>query len=379
MPTLPMKIIFVVNDLDFFIRTHLNLARNINKNHEVEVVADTSKSSTKYLDLVEKMGIKLHVLNRKKNARNIFSYLSFVFSLLLLLRKIKPDYVFYITLEISFFGSLISYFLKIKKSIFIVTGLGPFFFKKEFKYKFFNILQMFSFRLLSTLRNNFHFIFLNSADMQLLSGMYKINGSNFSVIHGEGINDLEFRSIQRDTSIPKFLLASRLIKSKGIECYINAAKRIKTKYPHVEFSIAGIFDLENPESISLQMYEDLKTDDDIKFLGEISHNHMEECFHKNNIFVLPSEREGLPKAATEAATTGMPLILSDVPGCEDCVINNKSGKLVNYMDENDLYNAMKCFVDDTNLIYVMGKESAKFAREKFSLTTITKQYFKIIS
>ena len=374
-----MKIIFVVNELDFFIRTHFNLARNINQTHEVEVIADTSKSSTKDLDLVEKMGIKLHILDRKKNSKSIFSYPSFIFSLLMLLRKIKPDYVFYITLEISFFGSLISYFLKIKKSIFIVTGLGPFFFKKEFKYRFFNILQRYGFRLLSILRNNFHFIFLNSADKKLLPSLYKINSSNFSVIHGEGINELEFRNIQRDTSIPKFLLASRLIKSKGIECYMSAAKRIKTKYPHVEFSIAGIFDLENPESISLQLFNEIKTEPDIKFLGEISHSNMEDCFHKHNIFVLPSEREGLPKAVTEAATTGMPLILSDVPGCKDCVINNKSGKLVNYMDENELYNAMKCFVDDIGLITLMGKESAKFAREKFSIETITKQYLEVIS
>ena len=106
-----MKIIFVVNELDFFIRTHLNLARNINQTHEVEVIADTSKSSTKDLDLVEKMGIKLHILDRKKNSKSILSYPSFIFSLLLLLKKIKPDYAFYITLEISFFGSLISYFL----------------------------------------------------------------------------------------------------------------------------------------------------------------------------------------------------------------------------------------------------------------------------
>ena len=89
-----MKIIFVVNELDFFIRTHFNLAININQTHEVELIADASKSSTNDLDLIEKMGIKLHVLNRKKNSKNIFSYLSFIFSLLLLLRKIKPDYVF---------------------------------------------------------------------------------------------------------------------------------------------------------------------------------------------------------------------------------------------------------------------------------------------
>ena len=71
-----MKILFVVNELDFFLRAHINLASNINQTHKIEVIADTSKSSTKDLDLVEKMGIKLHVFNRKKNTNNLFSYLS---------------------------------------------------------------------------------------------------------------------------------------------------------------------------------------------------------------------------------------------------------------------------------------------------------------
>jgi glycosyltransferase involved in cell wall biosynthesis len=48
------------------------------------------------------------------------------------------------------------------------------------------------------------------------------------------------------------------------------------------------------------------------------------------------------------------------------------------MDENELYEAMKCFVNDTGLIKLMGKESAKIAREKFSIETITKQYLEII-
>jgi glycosyltransferase involved in cell wall biosynthesis len=374
-----MKIVFVVNELDFFLRTHINLASNISRIHDVELIADTSNSSGEDLDFVEKMGIKLNVLNRKKNAKNIFSYLSFISSLLFMLRRIKPDYIFYITLEISFFGSLISHFIKIKKSIFIVTGLGPFFFKKELKYRFFNMLQRYSFRILNTLKKNFHFIFLNSDDKELLTSLYKINSLNFSLIHGEGIDRKEFRYVQRDISVPRFLLASRLIRSKGIECYIAAAKRIKTNYPHVKFSIAGIFNIDNPESISMKLYEEIKTDVDINFLGEISHKHMEKCLHENNVFVLPSEREGLPRVVTEAASTGMPLILSNVPGCKDCIINNKSGILVNYMDEDQLYNAMKCFVDDIELIALMGQESAKFAGEKFSIETITKQYLEIIS
>ena len=114
-------------------------------------------------------------------------------------------------------------------------------------------------------------------------------------------------------------------------------------------------------------------------LGEIPHHQMEECFHMHNIFVLPSEREGLPRAAVEAASTGMPLILSNVPGCQDCVIEGESGKLITYMSESELYKAMECFVDNKSLISEMGKRSSELAKEKFSLNVVASQYLKITS
>jgi len=374
-----MKIVFVVNELNFFLRTHINLAKRISEFHEVSLIADTSKSTADDLDTLKRMGISLHILNRKRNANKALSYFSFIFSLTELIKRINPEYIFYITLELSFFGSLISYFLKVKKSIYIVTGLGPFFFRKDLKYKIFDKLQRYSFLLTSILKKNFLFIFLNYEDMYLLCHRYKIKESNCQLIHGEGIDELEFRYIEREQDVPKFLLASRLVQSKGIEDYMACAKKIKQHYSQAQFAIAGIYDPYNPESIATELFEEIKLSEDILFLGEISHNQMEECFHKNNIFVLPSEREGLPKAAAEAASTGMPLILSDVPGCQECVIDGETGRLISYQDRSELYDAMESFILDAGLISTMGKKSAEFAKKKFSLGVIEKQYLNIIS
>jgi len=374
-----MKIVFVVNELNFFLRTHINLAKRISEFHEVSLIADTSKSTADDLDTLKRMGISLHILNRKRNANKALSYFSFIFSLTELIKRINPEYIFYITLELSFFGSLISYFLKVKKSIYIVTGLGPFFFRKDLKYKIFDKLQRYSFLLTSILKKNFLFIFLNYEDMYLLCHRYKIKESDCQLIHGEGIDELEFRYIEREQDVPKFLLASRLVQSKGIEDYMACAKKIKQHYSQAQFAIAGIYDPYNPESIEKELFEKLKNSEDISFLGEIGHSHMEECFHRNNIFVLPSEREGLPKAAAEAASTGMPLILSDVPGCQECVIDGETGRLISYQDRSELYDAMESFILDAGLISTMGKKSAEFAKKKFSLGVIEKQYLNIIS
>ena len=374
-----MKIVFVVNELNFFLRTHVNLANQMGKIHQVSLIADIANSPSDDIESLRKMGINLYALNRKKNVNKALTYFSYIFSLAKILKKIKPEYIFYITLELSFFGSLISHFIKVKKSIFIITGLGPFFFKKNFRYQVFNKFQQYGFLLLSIFKKNFLFIFLNSADKDLLSCKYKINSLNCQLIYGEGILDSEFRYIERNETVAKFLLASRLVKSKGIENFIACAKKIKKQYPHAEFSIAGIYDKTNPESISKELFDQIKNTDYVNFLGEIPHHQMEECFHMHNVFVLPSEREGLPRAAVEAASTGMPLILSNVPGCEDCVIEGESGKLIPYMSESELYKAMEGFIDNPSLISLMGKKSSELAKEKFSLNVIASQYLKITS
>ena len=374
-----MKIVFVVNELNFFLRTHVNLANQMGKTHQVSLIADITNSSSDDLESLRKMGINLYALNRKKNVNKASTYFSYIFSLAKTLKRIKPEYIFYITLELSFFGSLISYFIKVKKSIFIITGLGPFFFKKNFRYQVFNKFQYYSFLLLSTFKKNFLFIFLNSADKNLLSAKYRINPLHSQLIYGEGIHESDFRYIERNETVAKFLLASRLVKSKGIENFIACAKKIKNQYSHAEFSIAGIYDATNPESISKGLFDEIKNADYVNFLGEIPYHQMEECFHMHNVFVLPSEREGLPRAAVEAASTGMPLILSNVPGCQDCVIEGESGKLIPYMSESELYKAMEGFIDNPSLISLMGKKSSELAKEKFSLNVIASQYLKITS
>jgi len=86
----------------------------------------------------------------------------------------------------------------------------------------------------------------------------------------------------------------------------------------------------------------------------------------------------LPKIALEAAATGMPLILTNVRGCRDCLIEEKNGVLVNIKDHEDIKNAMQKFIDQKELINAYGKFSSELVNEKFSLDIITQQFLAII-
>ena len=94
-----------------------------------------------------------------------------------------------------------------------------------------------------------------------------------------------------------------------------------------------------------------------------------------DVVCLPSWRESFPKVLMEAASLGLPVITTDVPGCRDAIIKNVTGILVPVKDEIKLANAIKKLFEDVNLRNKMGKANRELAIEKFDLV---KSLIKII-
>ena len=96
-----------------------------------------------------------------------------------------------------------------------------------------------------------------------------------------------------------------------------------------------------------------------------------------DIVCLPSWREGFPKVLMEAASLGLPVITTDVPGCRDAVIKNVTGILVPAKDEIKLANAISKLFKDVNLRKKMGKANRELAIEKFDLVQIVNKVIKL--
>ena len=79
----------------------------------------------------------------------------------------------------------------------------------------------------------------------------------------------------------------------------------------------------------------------------------------------------------EAASLGLPVITTDVPGCRDAVIKNVTGILVPAKDEIKLANAISKLFEDVNLRKKMGKANRELAIEKFDLVQIVNQIIKL--
>ena len=370
-----MNICFAIARYKFFHSHRLDLAKELAKTHAVSIITDCSNGIPQEIKYLKSLGIEVINLpgRSKKNG-----YISYALSLRQVIQSINPEIVFYVTLEMSVFGAMIHHLLKIKKSFFLITGLGPFFYRKKLKYLALRFIQrlLFAFALM---KKNCLFVFQNTDDLEVFIDLKIANQSNVKMIRGNGVNASNF--ICQDRKYENkviFLYASRLVLSKGIIEFIDASRLLKRKYAEADFLIAGSYDEEDPDSISSDAFNALVTDKDILYLGELPHSEMKDCFHQASVFVMPSYGEGLPKVALEAAASGLPLVTTDTAGCKDCVENEVNGFLVKAQSSEALHDGMELCIKNLKSMKSYGQQSAEMVNKKYSLELITQAYLKLI-
>jgi len=373
-----MKICFVVNEIGFFLSHRFALAKAISNKHKVVLITDTSKAKPRDSLQLEDAGIEIIPLLKRQQSATFREYLRYIRDLRKKINACSPEYIFYTTIEISMFGALIQNLINVKKTFFLITGFGPFFLPNNFKTRLFRAVNKVAYLFL-IFNKNFKFVFQNQDDMSIFISKNISSKSNSLVISGSGINTKEFPFFERDEKKElTFLFAARLVKSKGFNEFVEAGQILTAKYPETKFVVAGKLDFENPETISEKTYQSLK-DSRIEFLGEVAYEEMNNLYKKTTIFVLPSYREGLPKAALEAAATGMPLILTNVPGCRECVVDNVNGFLIREKDSNDLVAKMEKIILNPEIIRPMSMSSRKIIEKRFSLHLISQEFLKLIN
>jgi Glycosyltransferase len=169
-----------------------------------------------------------------------------------------------------------------------------------------------------------------------------------------------------------------LLDEKGVNEFFDAAKELKNESHNIDFSIAGSYDKTNKLSISQKIFEEIQNSNEIKYLGNVENQLMRDLYHSHDIFILPSYREGLPVAALEAASTGMPLIMPNVPGCNECIINDCNGYLIEPRSIESLKKAIKEIYKNKFLISKFSKQSRLIIEKNFEISIIGKKYKEII-
>jgi len=154
-------------------------------------------------------------------------------------------------------------------------------------------------------------------------------------------------------------LVARLVAEKGVPELIETAERLDKRF--VVF-IIGPRDPEKADAVP----EDLLVraeEGGVRFLG--MRKDVERIYQGLDIFVLPSHREGFPRAAMEAAASGLPVIATDIRGCRQVVEDGVNGLLFPVRDVDALTGAIAQLGSDDRLRADMSQASVDRARANF--------------
>ncbi|WP_179345067.1 glycosyltransferase family 4 protein [Winogradskyella ursingii] len=347
----------------------------IDNNYEVFTAAGHFKEET-LTTLKEDYGVTPLTYRLQRTGLNPFDDLKTISDLKKIIKKNKIDLVFPYTVKPVIYSSMAANSCGVPV-ISLITGLGFTFTGLTLKAK---ILQRVNELLYKrSIRKNKAVVFQNKDDRDLfLRRNILKDRSKIEVVSGSGVNLERFKfkeKYNKDNKV-SFLLTARLIKEKGIALYINAAKVLKKQYPDAEFHVIGPAQT-SPSAIKLEELEKHNEEGTLIWHGHQS--NIVEHLTNRDVFVLPSYyREGVPRSILEALSVGLPIITTDSPGCRETVIEGENGFLIPPQRLEELVKSMKFFLEHPQKIEEMGRNSRKYAEERFDVNIINADLLRII-
>ena len=365
---------FVINSFEFFKSHRKNLIISLaNSGKKIAVITNLEGVDLEEIGQLERLNIFFFNYKLDRSSLGLFSNLIDFFRLYIILIKISTEKLNLISSKPIILGGICSYFLSLNKVFFTISGLGYIFISKSLRARVFKRVILFMYKILFS-KKNIKVIFQNKDDLNYFVERKVLNKQKSLLIRGNGINLKKFKRVDFPKKLT-FLFASRLLIDKGVLEFVEAASRFDKT--NCSFLLAGDIDIDNPNSLRESKLNEIKKFQYIEYLGKISHSDMAELFNKASVFVLPSYREGLPQAALEAGACSMPLILTDVNGCRDCLIDNETGFLIREKNVDSLVNKINLFVCNPDLVGQMGNRSKEYIRDNFSEEKIHNQFHEI--
>jgi len=144
-----------------------------------------------------------------------------------------------------------------------------------------------------------------------------------------------------------FLTVGRLVKVKKIEMQIRAISEVVKKYSNIELWIVGDGPLRKKLEVETHNYAF------IRFLGW--QDDLDYLYKKADVFLLTSDSEGWGLAAIEAASFGLPIIMTDVGCAGEVIKNEESGLVIPVGDQGSLEDAMVRLIIDEDFRIKIGK------------------------
>ena len=364
------KLLYFVSEDEYFVTHKLAQALEAKKkNFNVTVITKLDRFKKK----IESLGIKTLDLNFDRKSINPISNFFLIVNLYNIIRKEKPDILQSNALKPILCSALISGCFKNISFIYCVVGLGYLFLRKNFSNK---VIRKIYFFLLKTFikKKKSIFIFQNKDDLEFFKKQKILNRIDHKIICGSGVDNKKFRK-KKVKKIYDLILHSRILEHKGIYELVNAVTHLQKEGLNIKLLLLGNPDLNNRASIPENKILKWQSQKILTWKKKVI--NVIPYLQQSRISILPSYREGFPRGLLEAASCGLPLISTNVPGCRDICINDFNGFLVSPKDHLSLAKAIKKLIENPVKQKRFSDNSINLVKEKFMDKIISSEFLNV--
>jgi len=320
-------------------------------------------------DRIRAAGLGVAPIRLERSGRNPVYDLRTLCDLVKLYRRERPDLVHHVALKPVLYGSIAAWFTGVPAIVNALGGMGFLFIATSPTARILRGAVQVLFRLLMNRRNT-RMILQNPDDMNLLSDAAKVRRDRLVLIRGSGVDIDEYRPGTPADGPPIAVCASRMLRDKGIVELVEAARLLRSRGVAIRIRLVGPTD-DNPASISEEILTRWAAEGAVEVVGPSDDVAGE--YARASIAVLPSYREGLPKALLEAAAAGLPMVATDVPGCREICRDGETGLLVPVRTVEPLADALERLATDPDLRSRLGTNARRAVEQDFAEPIIVKQ------
>jgi glycosyltransferase involved in cell wall biosynthesis len=171
------------------------------------------------------------------------------------------------------------------------------------------------------------------------------------------------RELGIDSDAPVAGFVGRLVEEKGILDLLEAAKTVVQAIPNTQFLIVGPYDDDKPDALRPDVAEQYGVAANCHFVG--MRDDMPELYGLMDVLVLPSYREGFPRAPMEASAMGVPAVVTDIRGCREAVVHGENGLLFPVGNADALARSLIELLGDDERRAQMGATGRRIAEDRF--------------
>lgn len=353
-----MRILIVANNDVGLYKFRRELIEELLKNHEVHICLPNGD----YIEKLTALGCIYHKCEFDRHGINPLKELKQFSFYKRLLKLVNPDIVFTYTVKPNIYAGMACASLKIPY-VSNITGLGTAIENGGVMQKL--LLMLYK----CGLRNAQRVFFQNETNRNFMLGKGIVKGK-YDMLPGSGVNLYEHKAepYPEQNEQLVFVNIGRIMKDKGADEVLYAAKKIRKDYPNVIFRIIGDFDGAYEGKVQAAV-----DSGDIEYLGKLSDIH--QCIKESHAIIHASYHEGMSNVLLEAAACSRPIIATDVAGCKETYENGVSGISCKARDCEDLVRAIRDFIE---LPYaqkeMMGQAGRRKVEREFDRAIVIKKY-----